>query len=101
MALSSNLLPEFHMFHFLSRIGKNLCDIRVSEVEEDIEEIAASFQSESKDEVKQRMKIEYLSGLIKKFRLQKEYIKIVSHEISPYKVAYVNFRMKKVAQRFS
>ncbi len=88
MALSTNLLPEFHMFRFLSKKAKNLCDTRVSEVEEDLEEITTSFQSESKDEIKQKMKIEYLLGLVKKFRLQKEYVKLVSPEISPYKVLY-------------
>jgi hypothetical protein len=77
LAITTNILPELHLFLFLSKKARVLCDFRVSEIEEDLEEVSTSLQSEPKDEIKQKLKIDYISSQLKKFALQKEFLRSI------------------------
>jgi hypothetical protein len=82
--ISTNILPTFHMFCFMTPKGRKLCDFRIAEIEEDLEDYFHIVQSESKDEVKQKMKIDYISGMLKNLRLKDEYNLITTGKGVPY-----------------
>ncbi|KAJ3000741.1 hypothetical protein HDV02_003543 [Globomyces sp. JEL0801] len=72
----SHLSPANHLLTGLSHKAKLLCDIRIAEIEEELDEFSNIHQSESKDEVKQKLKIEFVTGMLRLLRLRKSYARI-------------------------
>ncbi|KAJ3307179.1 hypothetical protein HDV03_002690 [Kappamyces sp. JEL0829] len=72
------------LFPSLSAAAKNYCHYRVSEIEEDLEEESSTMQAESRDEVKQKVKIDSVASGLKTLRLKKEYMKTLSSNDMPF-----------------
>ena len=60
----------------LSHQAKTLCHFRISEIEEDLEEEGNTLQAESRDEIKQKVKIDSVTSGLKTLRLKREYVKM-------------------------
>ncbi|KAJ3269943.1 hypothetical protein HDV01_000789 [Terramyces sp. JEL0728] len=86
LGFSQNLIPDMYILSGLTERAKILCDFRIAEMEEDLEEFNALNQAESKDEVKQKLKIDHTEESRDAF-FQKYKIKIAIPAIKLYHTA--------------
>ena len=71
-----SLRPHKHILVSISSAARQLCNFRVTEIEVDLEEQLNSSQSESRDDIKQKAKIDTITSSLKSLRLQKEFLKL-------------------------
>lgn len=79
MGESNNSLPNTYMFGTLSAKGKEHCQYRVLEIEEDLSDEFINIHMEGQDDVKQKMKIESVSNSLKSIRLREAFMNLVQH----------------------
>lgn len=73
----------------LSTAAKSLCSFRLAEIEEDLEDEASATQAESRDDAKQKVKIDSVLNGLRTFRLKKEFLKSILLNRVPFKVSLI------------
>ncbi|KAJ3322787.1 hypothetical protein HDV06_002648 [Boothiomyces sp. JEL0866] len=84
LGFTQNLIPDIYMLSGLTDQAKILCDFRIAEMEEDLEEFNTLNQAESRDEVKQKLKIDHVTNQLRLLRFRKKYAMTIMTKEYPF-----------------
>ncbi|KAJ3313302.1 hypothetical protein HDV04_002286 [Boothiomyces sp. JEL0838] len=84
LGFTQNLIPDIFLLSGLSEQAKILCDFRIAEMEEDLEEFNSLNQAESRDDVKQKLKIDHVTNQLRLLRFRKHYAMTIMGKLYPF-----------------